>query len=990
MPLKHRTVKIILIVIASLAGLVIAGAYPAYLAGQILCHRYFDKWGDKLVDLEKRGLLSKTYGAGWQDVLTDQAMQNVAARLTEHDTIADTSEEGQVRMVDGILLADYPSLSIIDHLREVRTYSNTIDIVDRLDRSIASIRTDHHRARIDEFPHTLITALLAAEDKNFRENRHGFEYGSFVRAVLRAGFETVRNFRVSTPRGTSTITQQVAKLFISRLDEQGFRRVNRSVDRKIRELQIAAALRKMFSAEDILEVYCNHCVTSDYGMIGYADIAEGLFGKTLSELDDAQCVYLARMVKWGRNVPGKIIRQCHIDMPRIGAALGWDERKQAEVLDSIDSIEFQRPRRFQGSHSALVDLANEFWLQILRKAGAPEDEINEMNLIDPNSLIRKKGNLRIKLTIDAALQKKIESLIDSRGYGPDTTIIDEVRIGSSGEDVTLSRKPLDTLRVMRILQEPIDFHEPGSAFITSLNTGDSVYTNVRYTKIGKNQYRRSVFHYVRRPVVVNGQYFAYAAMNSRTGKLLAYYSKDRIGSRLACLLRNRTPNGSSTVKPICNALNFDLGIFKPNSKWTDTIPVPDDVPWKRDFDYEKDEKSGMIFSLSAIRGQGYPVHNHDDVFEGCQYIFDLLNTSNNILGAETMYRLNRTLFTPEGEISAEGFPVVQLFSRIGAFSRIKDSLRLASVTGVRVYKELARIVGVDIDSIISFGKKVPLSDSMFSVALGALEMTLYEQMHLFNVLYNNDIIERPVEHPSLVIESIVLNGDTVDSKDVIRRFHPFSDLNSLRPTWLGLHMRLVGNKADGLNSYDVAPCGDSPMQTDLFAEDTIFSPDAFLVNGPMSNMAKSGTTDDVIRPFNVDASSKKRTNFGIWNAILRLDLAQFQSGKNDISDIADVTVCCIGECNEKFTGPRDGKTLHKYLSIGLLKEAGVKCENGFFTRYETYLRSVPPDLSLCGVEADSASFGQENEESYDTFGDTFEDVPPPSRAIRDEEELPAW
>ena len=48
-------------------------------------------------------------------------------------------------------------------------------------------------------------------------------------------------------------------------------------------------------------------------------------------------------------------------------------------------------------------------------------------------------------------------------------------------------------------------------------------------------------------------------MDSRTGKLLAYYSKDKLGSRLACLLRNRTPNGSLTAKPIFNALNFDLG-----------------------------------------------------------------------------------------------------------------------------------------------------------------------------------------------------------------------------------------------------------------------------------------------------------------------------------------------------------------------------------------------------------------------------------------------
>lgn len=951
----HKVLKIVLIVLGSLVAFVLISAYPAYLAGKYASHRYFSGWADKLVDLEKRGLLSKAYGAGWQDVLTEEAMNDAAAHITEQREKNSAASDREVRMVDGIVLADYPSLSIINRLREVRTYSNTIEIVDRIERPIASIRTDHRRARIEEFPKILIEALLAAEDKNFRTNKYGFEYDSFVRAALRAVFRSIISLKKSTPRGTSTITQQVAKLFISRLDEQGFRRVSKSIDRKLREIRIAAALRKMFSPDDILEVYCNHCVTSDYGMIGYADIAKGLFGKELSELSDAECIYLARMVKWGRNIRSRIVRQCHIDMPRMGAALGWSDDKQQSVLAAIDSISFQKPRRFQGSHSSLVDLANEFWMQTLRKNGRPERQIEQMNLIDPNSLIRKKGNLLIRLSIDKKLQESLEYLVDTRGYGPDTTITDEVRIGSRGNDCILERKPLDTIRALHVLDQPIDFHEPGSAFLTSLNTGDTVLTNIRYKKSGKNRYRRSEFYYVRRPVVVDGQYFAYAIMNSRTGELLAYYSKDRIGSRLACLLRNRTPNGSSTVKPICNALNFDLGIFKPNSKWSDTIEILEDVPWKRTFHIERGKRTGVIFEQSAVRGRGYTVHNHDDVFEGCHYIFDLLSTSNNILGTETMYRLNRTLFTPEGEITQYAFPIVQLFSRIGAFSRIKDSLKLKKVTGVRVYKELARIVGVDTDSTISFGRKVPLSDSMYSVALGTLEMTLYEQMHLYNVLYNNDIIERPADHPSLVVKSITLNGDTVSCPDTIRRYHPFTDLNSLRTTWLGMHLRLISNRYDGLEDYDIAWPADSASGIVEAPSDSQFSPDAYSVEVPMSNFAKSGTSDDVIRPFNVDASSKKRTNYGIWNAVVRLDMSKYSGSKEP--GITDVTIACIGECNKKYTGARDGKSLHKFVSRELLKEAGIKAPGGYFTRYERYLRSVPPDESNCGIdeidEADS-------------------------------------
>ena len=151
------------------------------------------------------------------------------------------------------------------------------------------------------------------------------------------------------------------------------------------------------------------------------------------------------------------------------------------------------------------------------------------------------------------------------------TIIDEVRIGSRAVEVKATKPPKDTLRIM-ILPQKVDFHEPDN-FITSLNQGDTVLENIRYKKMLKMLSQKFIF-YVRRPVKVNGQYYAYSIMDSRTGKLLAYYSRDLLGSRLACLLKNRTPNGSSTAANI-ERLNYDLGIFKPYSKWSDTFEVRD-------------------------------------------------------------------------------------------------------------------------------------------------------------------------------------------------------------------------------------------------------------------------------------------------------------------------------------------------------------------------------------------------------------------------------
>ncbi|MBD3420065.1 MAG: hypothetical protein GF398_08120 [Chitinivibrionales bacterium] len=941
--MKHPIFKKILIALLILTGLFLLAVYPAYRIGKHYFNAYFDEWGDRLVDLEKRDLLSKEYGAAWQDILESDEMASTAQQVIQQQK--DGSESEELKIVDGIAVENYPSLSIIRRLNEINEYSNTISIIDRNDLQIAEIRTDHARAQIEEFPQTLLTALIAAEDGNFYENSLGFEFDSFVRAGLRALWEAVTTFSWRTPRGTSTITQQVAKLFISDIDEHGHRIVNKDVDRKVREMRLAAALRKMYSADEILEVYVNHCVTSDYGLIGFKDISRGLFSTELAKLSDAQCLYMARMVKWGRNLPGRITRQCRIDMPRMGAALGWDEAKRNNVLSQIDSLEFHRPNRINTDYGALVDLANEFWLRTLKRNGFEKHDLTDMDIIDPNSLIRKKGNLTIKLAIDLALQQELQRLVDARGYGKDTTILTDVRIGSKGEDIASRRKPRDRIRKISIIQDSSVFSEPESEFSVTLAPGDTLITNIRHRRLGTGRYRRSYFYYTRKPANVDGQYYAYAIIDSKTGKLLAYYARDRIGSRLASLLDYRTPNGSSTAKPIFNALNFDLGIFKPYEKWDDRQAVIADVPWKRKLDYRGKKPVGVIFANSAVRGRGYKMANHGDIFEGCLHIFDQLAVSNNILGVETVYRLNRQLFDRQGEIQKAALPLVHFFNRIGAFGRIKKDLNLNYVTGVRVYKELARIIGVDIDTMAAYGKRVPISDSLYSVGLGTLELTLWEQVHLFNVLYNNDLIENPAQHPSLVIESISLNQAAVEVNDTIKHYHPFSNINNLRPTYLGMFKRLTSNKWDKLEDYDIAHTTDFVWGEPT---DTVFNYEKYYLEEPPANYAKSGTTDDIIRPFNADATSRKRTNYGMWNAVVRIDLSKLGSTKSPPA-VKDLTVACIGECNYRYTGARDGKSLHKFITKSLLHKAGQKSPDGYYHQYEKYLERVTPDSQkTCG------------------------------------------
>ena len=436
------------------------------------------------------------------------------------------------------------------------------------------------------------------------------------------------------------------------------------------------------------------------------------------------------------------------------------------------------------------------------------------------------------------------------------------------------------------------------------------------------------------------RYYAFSIMDSRTGKLLAYVSRDKIGSRLAGLLKNRFPNGSSTATPIFNSLNYDLDIFKPYSKWSDAIEVPDDCAWKREFFYKGGKISGAIFHNSPVYGKGYQVYNHENEIHGCQYIFDLFASSNNILAVESLLRLNNWIFDSDFKINLDAFQLVQLLYRNGSFNRVKDTLKLNYITGVRIFKELARNVGVNVDYFDSCNIKKPLTDKMYTIALGTMKLSLYEQMHLFNILYNNDLIEQPANLPSLLMEDFIYNGKRVIISDTIRRYHPFTDINNIRPTILGMHKIFASKYSEG--NYDIAY---RILPDDPSLSDANFNPDAFLLNEPLSNFSANGSTHDFIKLFNENTNSNLQIHYSLLNSVIRVNLSKF-SGSSE-SDIRDLTISCISECAKKGTEPLIYDEFNKILIKALLSKAGIKHRKGFFSEYEQYIKKVTPPEENC-------------------------------------------
>ena len=134
----------------------------------------------------------------------------------------------------------------------------------------------------EEIPDLIKQAFISAEDKNFYTHK-----GYDTRGIAAAAYEAVRS-RGRTVRGASTITQQVMKNFLLSGD--------RKIERKIKEIILAARLEETLDKEQILELYLNEIYLGQ-NSYGVTAAAQTYFNKTLSELAPHEAAFLASLPK---------------------------------------------------------------------------------------------------------------------------------------------------------------------------------------------------------------------------------------------------------------------------------------------------------------------------------------------------------------------------------------------------------------------------------------------------------------------------------------------------------------------------------------------------------------------------------------------------------------------------------------------------------------------------------------------------------------------
>ncbi|HPP70614.1 MAG TPA: transglycosylase domain-containing protein [Pseudothermotoga sp.] len=138
---------------------------------------------------------------------------------------------------------------------------------------------------LPEVPTVLINALISSEDKNF-VSHIGIDLEGIVRA-------TVRNLStLSINEGASTITQQLARtLYLS---------LERTWERKIREVFIALWLERVRTKDEILQMYLNSAYMGN-GLYGLASASNYYFGKDLSTVNLQESAILVGTIRSPEN-----------------------------------------------------------------------------------------------------------------------------------------------------------------------------------------------------------------------------------------------------------------------------------------------------------------------------------------------------------------------------------------------------------------------------------------------------------------------------------------------------------------------------------------------------------------------------------------------------------------------------------------------------------------------------------------------------------------
>ena len=305
-------------------------------------------------------------------------------------------------------------------------------VFDRNGEVIARLFIENRTSlKLNQVSPWLVRAILAAEDSAFYQHS-GIRLTSIARAMW---IDLIAGGKM---QGGSTITQQLARnLFLTQ---------EKSITRKAKEIIIAMRMEKLFTKEQILEMYLN-TINFGRGAWGVETAARTYFGCSASEIDLAQAAILAGLIPApGRynpltNLQNSKDRQNYV-LSRM-ETLGWiksEERRRAYA----EKLEFKHiPNKIEEFNLAPYFISHILFNELLPKYGT--DRVYS-------------GGLKIHTTLDLSLQEAAQQAVLSlKSQGALVCLASE-----TGEVLALvGGKDFKESKFNRATQA---FRQPGSSF----------------------------------------------------------------------------------------------------------------------------------------------------------------------------------------------------------------------------------------------------------------------------------------------------------------------------------------------------------------------------------------------------------------------------------------------------------------------------------------------------------------------------------------------
>ena len=267
------------------------------------------------------------------------------------------------------------------YLLSSREIPQTTKIYDREDVLLYEIYAEQNRTIVPlaEIPESLKEATVAIEDKDFYRHQ-GFN----PRSILRAAKENLLNHKL---QGGSTISQQLIKSALLTPEV--------TLKRKAKELVLAFWAERIYSKDQILEMYLNQV---PYGGTawGVEAAAQTYFGKPVKDLTLAQSALLA-------GLPAAPTLYSPF-----GAHPELARERQGEVLRKMVEEDYLTPEEAQQAKEEELNFTPQ-----TTNIKAPHFVmyIKEQLVKKYGERMVERGGLEITTTLDLELQEKVQEIV---------------------------------------------------------------------------------------------------------------------------------------------------------------------------------------------------------------------------------------------------------------------------------------------------------------------------------------------------------------------------------------------------------------------------------------------------------------------------------------------------------------------------------------------------------------------------------------------------